>query len=209
VPEITAIKINKKNSHRRSVYVDGNFAFSISEGVFLKKGEKISQSKIKDFKEIDDLSKAKFSALNLISYRPRSEKEVYDKLIQKGWGKTIANKVVSELVKNQYIDDESFAKLFANYKVKNYLLGPNSLRKELYKKGLKNEIIEKTIQLVYDEYPKEVLIRSLIQKRGFKLGVRIEKKDMNKVYKLLFRKGYSLDDIKMSMSDYNHDFNNF
>ena len=87
------------------------------------------------------------------------------------------------------------------------MLGPNSLRKELYKKGLKNEIIEKTIQLVYDEYPKEVLIRSLIEKRGFKLGVRIEKKELDKVYKLLFRKGYSLDDIKMSMNDYNHDVN--
>ena len=56
MPEITEIKINKKNSHRRSVYVDGNFAFSISEGVLLKKGEKISQSKIKNFKEIDDLN---------------------------------------------------------------------------------------------------------------------------------------------------------
>ena len=69
------------------------------------------------------------------------------------------------------------------------------------------KIIEKTIQLVYDEYPKEVLIRSLIEKRGFKLGVRIEKKELDKVYKLLFRKGYSLDDIKMSMNDYNHDVN--
>ena len=47
-----------------------------------------------------------------------------------------------------------------------------------------NDIIEKTIQLVYDEYPKEVLIRSLIQKRGFKLGLRIEKKELDKVYKL-------------------------
>ena len=34
-----------------------------------------------------------------------------------------------------------------------------------------------------------------------------DKKELDKVYKLLFRKGYSLDDIKMSMNDYNHDVN--
>ena len=44
--EITAIKVNVKNRKRRSIFIDGEFALSVSEGVLfqnhLKVGDNIS-----------------------------------------------------------------------------------------------------------------------------------------------------------------------
>ncbi len=76
MPEITAIKVNVKRPDRRSVYVDGEFAFSVSEGIFFQRdfreGKEISETEISELKDEDEFEKAKLAAVNLLSYRPPS-----------------------------------------------------------------------------------------------------------------------------------------
>ncbi len=71
MPKITTIKVNLKRPDRRSVYVDGQFAFSVSEGIFfqydLEEGGELSEKEIAELKDEDNFEKAKLVAVNLLS----------------------------------------------------------------------------------------------------------------------------------------------
>ena len=93
MPEITAIKVNVKRPDQMSIYLDGEFAFSVSGGIFfqrdLKEGGELSEEEIAELRDEDNFENAKLTAVNLLSYRPRSVREITDRLQQKGWSVSV------------------------------------------------------------------------------------------------------------------------
>jgi|TARA_B100001079_G_scaffold157302_2_gene134862 regulatory protein len=200
VPQITAIKVNKKRPNRRSIFIDGQFAFTVSEGIFfqhnLEEGGELSDKQIKELTTADEFYKAKQAAVNLLSYRPRSIKEVSNRLVQKGWNQDLADRVTGELVDKGYLNDEEFAAIFARDRAKNKCLGPVALKSELIKTGVAQKIIEKTIEAVYSKYPADELIQRLMKKRGIDLDVPLVKKEKQRFINLLKRKGFTWDQME-------------
>jgi len=200
VPQITAIKVNKKRPNRRSIFIDGQFAFTVSEGIFfqhnLEEGGELSDKQIKELTTADEFDKAKQAAVNLLSFRPRSIKEVSNRLIHKGWNKDLADRVTGELVDKGYLNDEEFAAIFARDKAKNKCLGPVALKSELIKTGVAQKIIEQTIEAVYSKYPADELIQRLMKKRGIDLDVPLVKKEKQRFINLLKRKGFTWDQME-------------
>ena len=200
MPQITAIKVNKKRPNRRSIFIDGQFAFTVSEGIFfqhnLEEGGELSDKQIKELTTADEFDKAKQAAVNLLSFRPRSIKEVSNRLVHKGWNKDLADRVTGELVDKGYLNDEEFAAIFARDKAKNKCLGPVALKSELIKTGVAQKIIEKTIEAVYSKYPADELIQRLMKKRGIDLDVPLVKKEKQRFINLLKRKGFTWDQME-------------
>lgn len=200
MPQITAIKVNKKRPNRRSIFIDGQFAFTVSEGIFfqhnLEEGGELSDKQIKELTTADEFDKAKQAAVNLLSFRPRSIKEVSNRLIHKGWNKDLADRVTGELVDKGYLNDEEFAAIFARDKAKNKCLGPVALKSELIKTGVAQKIIEQTIEAVYSKYPADELIQRLMKKRGIDLDVPLVKKEKQRFINLLKRKGFTWDQME-------------
>ena len=200
MPQITAIKVNKKRPNRRSIFIDGQFAFTVSEGIFfqhtLEEGGELSDKQIKELTTADEFDKAKQAAVNLLSYRPRSIKEVSNRLVHKGWNKDLADRVTGELVDKGYLNDEEFAAIFARDKAKNKCLGPVALKSELIKTGVAQKIIEQTIEAVYSKYPADKLIQRLMKKRGIDLDVPLVKKEKQRFINLLKRKGFTWDQME-------------
>jgi len=200
VPQITAIKVNKKRPNRRSIFIDGQFAFTVSEGIFfqhnLEEGGELSDKQIKELTTADEFDKAKQAAVNLLSYRPRSIKEVSNRLVHKGWNKDLADRVTGELVDKGYLNDEEFAAIFARDRAKNKCLGPVALKSELIKTGVAQKIIEQTIEAVYSKYPADELIQRLMKKRGIDLDVPLVKKEKQRFINLLKRKGFTWDQME-------------
>ena len=200
MPQITAIKVNKKRPNRRSIFIDGQFAFTVSEGIFfqhnLEEGGELSDKQIKELTTADEFDKAKQAAVNLLSYRPRSIKEVSNRLVHKGWNKDLADRVTGELVDKGYLNDEEFAAIFARDKAKNKCLGPVALKSELIKTGVAQKIIEQTIEAVYSKYPADELIQRLMKKRGIDLDVPLVKKEKQRFINLLKRKGFTWDQME-------------
>lgn len=200
MPQITAIKVNKKRPNRRSIFIDGQFAFTVSEGIFfqhnLEEGGELSDKQIKELTTADEFYKAKQAAVNLLSYRPRSIKEVSNRLVQKGWNQDLADRVTGELVDKGYLNDEEFAAIFARDKAKNKCLGPVALKSELIKTGVAQKIIEQTIEAVYSKYPADELIQRLMKKRGIDLDVPLVKKEKQRFINLLKRKGFTWDQME-------------
>ena len=200
MPQITAIKVNKKRPNRRSIFIDGQFAFTVSEGIFfqhnLEEGGELSDKQIKELTTADEFDKAKQAAVNLLSFRPRSIKEVSNRLIHKGWNKDLADRVTGELVDKGYLNDEEFAAIFARDKAKNKCLGPVALKSELIKTGVAQKIIEQTIEAVYSKHPADELIQRLMKKRGIDLDVPLVKKEKQRFINLLKRKGFTWDQME-------------
>ena len=200
MPQITAIKVNKKRPNRRSIFIDGQFAFTVSEGIFfqhnLEEGGELSDKQIKELTTADEFDKAKQAAVNLLSFRPRSIKEVSNRLIHKGWNKDLADRVTGELVDKGYLNDEEFAAIFARDRAKNKCLGPVALKSELIKTGVAQKIIEQTIEAVYSKYPADELIQRLMKKRGIDLDVPLVKKEKQRFINLLKRKGFTWDQME-------------
>ena len=200
MPQITAIKVNKKRPNRRSIFIDGQFAFTVSEGIFfqhnLEEGGELSDKQIKALTTADEFDKAKQAAVNLLSFRPRSIKEVSNRLVHKGWNKDLADRVTGELVDKGYLNDEEFAAIFARDKAKNKCLGPVALKSELIKTGVAQKIIEQTIEAVYSKYPADELIQRLMKKRGIDLDVPLVKKEKQRFINLLKRKGFTWDQME-------------
>ena len=200
MPQITAIKVNKKRPNRRSIFIDGQFAFTVSEGIFfqhnLEEGGELSDKQIKELTTADEFDKAKQAAVNLLSYRPRSITEVAKRLVHKGWNQDLADRVTGELVDKGYLNDEEFAAIFARDKAKNKCLGPVALKSELIKTGVAQKIIEQTIEAVYSKYPADELIQRLMKKRGIDLDVPLVKKEKQRFINLLKRKGFTWDQME-------------
>ena len=207
MPQITAIKVNKKRPNRRSIFIDGQFAFTVSEGIFfqhnLEEGGELSDKQIKELITADEFDKAKQAAVNLLSFRPRSIKEVSNRLIHKGWNKDLADRVTGELVDKGYLNDEEFAAIFARDKAKNKCLGPVALKSELIKTGVAQKIIEQTIEAVYSKYPADELIQRLMKKRGIDLDVPLVKKEKQRFINLLKRKGFTWEQMESVVRNLN------
>src|SRR4030067_2568857 len=110
---ITKVESQKNRPHRKSVYLDGKFAFGADEELIrefeLEEEKKLSQRELKQILWSVDRSKLKERAIRLLSIRPRSEKELKEKLRQKGAGVRLIEEVVRGLKEKYLLDAEKFA----------------------------------------------------------------------------------------------------
>ncbi len=202
--EITAIKVNVKNRKRRSIYIDGEFALNLSEGVLfqnhLKVGDRLLPDALASLKAEEETHQILQSAYRLLSYRPLSEKEMRDRLLKKGWSKDQVAPVIAKLEDDGYLNDLDFARMFARDRVKSKYLGPAGLRSELYQKGIDRELIAQVVDEIYTEHPPEEIIAALMQKRGIELESEVDPKEKRRFINQLKRKGFSWGEMEAVVS---------
>jgi len=185
----------QKNINRVNIYIDSKFAFGLTDEIRYKYGlkvnDEIEQEFIDDILEAEELNKVIYNALNLLSYRQRSEKEVYDALKRKGFDVANIEKAIEYLKGYKYLDDNAFATSFINDKKHLNKLGSTRIKYELIKKGVSKEIIETILDIdSAEEY--EIALELASKKINSYKG-----QDRNAIYRklggFLQRKGYPYD----------------
>lgn len=88
--------------------------------------------------------KAKNAALRLLSYRPRSEKEVQRRLSGR-FSEDAIERTMSDLRRQGLVDDEAFAKEWRRQREKFRPKGPAVIRQELQKLGVDHEVIREAL----------------------------------------------------------------
>ena len=113
---ITALKAQKHAKDRVNVYLDGEFAFGLSliHALWLRVGQALSDKEIETLQQVDTLEKAKQRAVDLIAYRPRSVKEVRQRLRRAGVDDAVIDEVVASLIAAGLLDDESFTQAWVD-----------------------------------------------------------------------------------------------
>ena len=194
---ITAIKQQVKRAGRYSVYVDGKFAFGISEGALLDlglaSGQHIDDTQFAKLKKDAGLDKAYGNALRYVAMRPRSHGELHDYFRRKGIDEAASEHIVKRLTDLNLLNDEAFAR---SWVASRRLLKTTSKRRlilELKQKRVSEEVIDKVLQ--EDITDERESIKKLIEKK------RSRYPDNQKLISYLARQGFSYSDIKSALNE--------
>jgi len=112
--KVTALKFQKRNHDRVSVYLDGRFAFGLPAIVAarLKVGQPLSAAEIAALQKEGGVEKYYERALNFLSYRPRSRAEIVTYLQRRGVPEAQIEAVIERLERAGFVDDTAFARFW-------------------------------------------------------------------------------------------------
>lgn len=200
---ITRIEAQKKNPRRRSVFIDGKFAFGLDEEVVsklgLEKEEALTESRIEEILGQKSENEAKNVALKFLSFRRRTEKEIKGKLKKKGFDERTIKSTIEKLKEYDLINDFEFASAWVKERLAHKPRGKKLLKHELWKKGIKKEIIDQvTEELCKNEAKSALELLEKTKKRYRNLEPNVAKRRM---YGLLIRRGFSYDNVKHAMGN--------
>ncbi len=128
-----------------------------------------------------DLEKLLIKALNLLSYRPRSESEMRFRLGRLKPEKPILEQVISLLYQDKLLNDAEFAKWWVGQRLEFRPRGNRALSSELMQKGIDRKIIAEVLPSTEAE---KKLAQKLLSKK---------KLDKVRAQRLLLSRGFSPD----------------
>ena len=151
-------------------------------------------------KKKDKTDKAFAYAYRLFSVRPRSEKELRERLRGKGFGGATAYKVILLLKEKKIIDDLGFARLWVESRMHANPKGDMTLRRELGQKGISAAIIDSALS--ERQGCEGDTCRFLARKKMETLGKLPKEKARKKLFDFLARRGFNFDIVKDVVREY-------
>ncbi|RKY36896.1 MAG: regulatory protein RecX [Candidatus Omnitrophota bacterium] len=136
----------------------------------------------------------------LLRYRPRSYKELVQRLEKKGYrGEEIEN-TMQKLGESGLVDDREFCKFWINYRLNYNPRSRKFLEMELKRKGVDEEIISEVLSQIPD-FKERDIISELVEHRMRSLrGVKDPVVKKRRIYTYLARRGFSYSQIREAVS---------
>jgi len=140
-------------------------------------------------------------AVKLLAAKPRSVRELRERLLEKLWtSDEIVDAVIEKLKDYKYLDDEQYARDMAVSKLRQKPQGKRRLQQTMSQKKLDKETVEAAIADAFEKLPEEDLIDLAIAKRLRFKGKPETREDTKKFYDHLLRQGFGFDLIREKMS---------
>jgi regulatory protein len=146
---VTAVEPQRHRRGRRvNVFVDGRYAFSLARELagLLRVGQPLSGPKTAELLQEDEQARAYEAALAFLSYRPRSEREIRDRLKKKDVSEPVIELVLERLRDLRLVDDQEFARYWVEQRQTHRPRGARLLRQELHQKGIARETTAEALQ---------------------------------------------------------------
>lgn len=193
--KITDYKIQKNNEEKMNVYVDGEYKFSMSVDSFLSeglyKGLEITEEQIEEIKVRDGSKLAYIQIVSTLNYGMKTEKEMIDKLKEKGYEEDAIQKAIMKAKDYNLINDDYYIELYIKTKAIPAKWGEQKIISNLYKKGININDIKLKITEMYDEEDKYDNAYSLAIKKLKTIKEADINKKKQKLNQFLLGKGYS------------------
>jgi regulatory protein len=149
VKQVTALRSGKGRRKRVNVYLDSKFAFSLEAEVVLterlKVGEELSDEQISALAKADNFQRCLNAALHYLSYRPRSESELRERLYRRNFDEESIGRVVARLEELGLVDDMEFAQFWQDNRQAFSPRSSSLTRLELRRKGVAEEVISQVV----------------------------------------------------------------
>ena len=140
-------------------------------------------------------------AVKLLAAKPRSVRELRDRLLEKLWtNDEIVDAVVEKLKEYKYLDDEQYARDLAVSKLRQKPQGKRRLQQMMSQKKLDKETVDAAIAEAFERMPEDELIDLAIAKRLRLKGNPEAREDVKKFYDHLLRQGFGYDMIREKMA---------
>ncbi|HLF20669.1 MAG TPA: RecX family transcriptional regulator, partial [Bacteroidota bacterium] len=137
---VTKVLRQRGKIPKYSIFLDGKYAFDLSDTTLMKfgitTGKTLQEEMVDKIKDADLFHQGQKTALNYISYRPRSSREVMVRLNEKGFPLGIAQRVVQHFQSVSLINDVEFARMFVRDRLRAKPLGRSLLKQQLSVKGI-------------------------------------------------------------------------
>ena len=201
--KITDITPQTNHKDRCSVYINGKFAFGISDfdllRLSLKTGQELTEAELDEIMYALDETKCQDYANNLVCARMYTEKELKKKLVAKKFSEKVIKTVLSRLSEYGYIDDKAYAEAYIAEVKQKY--GVYKIRQKLFEKGVPDRVIDECLAELDN---KDTAVNQLKIKLRNK-PVRAE--DKQKMLRFLAQKGFAYDEAYDAIRIYMEEFN--
>lgn len=141
--KITKIEKQKNNAGRYNIYADDVFYTGLSEEeilrLHLKEGDTVEASLLLSGVREDKFLRALNKGGEYIGGGRKTQKQVEDYLVKKGYDDDIVCRVIVRLKEYRYIDDAEYARAYIQ---QNAVKGNRAIKYSLMHKGVDSEIIE-------------------------------------------------------------------
>jgi regulatory protein len=153
--KVTALRAGKGRRKRVNIFLDGEYAFSLEAEVAVKEGlrvdQELSPERIEEITSANNYRRCYDAAALFISYRPRSEPELRERLRRRNFPAESVDAVVARMKEQGLVDDTAFARFWTENRDS---FSPRSqwlTGMELRRKGVSEEIIQKAVGILDDE----------------------------------------------------------
>ena len=137
---------------------------------------------------------AKKAAISLLAYKEQTEKELYTKLLEKGFSKEDAAAAVAFTVEKQYLSEKRYYLRFAEFCGKNKHFGKRRIVQEARRKGFSDKTIE--------FYTEEALADVNFDESCYEALLQFHKTSKEKLTASLLRRGFSTANVRYALSRY-------
>lgn len=191
--KITKIEVQKRNKERVNIYLDEAYAFAISMDLVYKEGLKINQEidkdKLEKVAKEENKLKCRNTALRIIERSYKTEKELMDRLLQKGYELEEINHTLDFMKEYKFINDESYLRMYIKDRIRTQ--GMQKIKYALLQKGINADKIEEALYMVDRDEEVEVARSLAIKKYN---TIRRSESDnfkiWNKLCRFLVGRGY-------------------
>lgn len=201
---ITKIEIQKKNKERVNIYIDEEFAFAVSAELIYKHNLKVKSqvdyNKLKIIADEENKIKCRYAAIRIIERFYKTEKELKEKLFQKGYDEEAILSAIEFLREYNYINDNNYTKSYVTDKIKSQ--GQKKILYDLKRKGVDEELIKATLSNVDED--DEIEVATSIAEKKYNILSKRENdsyKLNQKLFRYLLSKGYTYEIAKKAITN--------
>lgn len=206
MPTVTKIEPQKRRKGRSNVFVDGAFAFGLSDGVVLKyglrAGDELPAARRAEIEQ-GELKAACFTkATMLLGRRPHGEAELRRKLTRRDadWPPHVVDAVMDELKRLRYLDDAQFAAARAGDAVRGKAVGSRRALAELKRAGVNEKVAAAAVSAAYAERDEAAVARELVRKKLRGVARLDPATAKRRLYGMLARRGFGTDVINDALA---------
>jgi regulatory protein len=143
-------------------------------------------------KKVIDETAARAKAEHYCGYQERSQQEVRDKLYEWGQHAKVIENIISDLITNNFLNEERFAKAYATGKFRQKGWGKVKIKQGLKFKQVPDVLIKKALQgIPDDEYL--LMLQKVLAKKFAVLGEKNVYKRNYKLQQYALGRGYESD----------------
>lgn len=197
---ITKVAPATRTAGRYNIFVDGHYSFSLDEFQLvqysLHSGQEIDETKLAELQAESDFGKNYIRAVDLISRRLRSEREIRDYARRKQWSRDNTERVIARLYDRGYLNDLVFAQAFVWSRQSSRKYSRRRIERDLVNKGISHRIIQQVLDEKAGMADDNDALANLVAKKYHRYD------DINKLKAYLARAGFRYDDINRTIEQY-------
>ncbi|MGI8825564.1 MAG: regulatory protein RecX [Chloroflexota bacterium] len=161
---------------------------ALAHGV--RTGMEVTVDDLRSFEIDDEVERGHAAALNFLSYRPRSTREVRDYLRKRGVSDSQSDEIFARLERTGLMDDGQFARFWVENRQAFRPRGRFALKMELRRKGVADNVIEEALTDLGDE---DVTAHDVGMKKARSFPLHDERAFVQRLVGFLQRRGFPYD----------------